>query len=79
MGDIFALLGVEFEAQLAENNVYLEAAYGQLKDQEAILVQTEKLSGVQMKKPSQVPRLMGIRRLRSCLFPTVVVPRTENT
>jgi len=40
------LLGGEFEAQLAENNVYLEAAYGQLKDQEAILVQTEKLSSL---------------------------------
>lgn len=36
----------EFETQLAENNVYLEAAYQQLKDQEAILVQTEKLSSL---------------------------------
>ena len=36
----------EFEAQLAENNVYLEAAYGQLKEQGAILVQTEKLSSL---------------------------------
>lgn len=36
----------EFEARLAENNVYLQAAYGQLKEQEAILVQTEKLSSL---------------------------------
>jgi len=36
----------EFESQLAENNVYLEAAYGQLKEQGAILMQTEKLSSL---------------------------------
>ncbi len=36
----------EFETRLAENNVYLQAAYGQLKEQETILVQTEKLSSL---------------------------------
>lgn len=36
----------EFENQLAENHVYLQAAYGQLKDQGALLVQTEKLSSL---------------------------------
>lgn len=40
------LLGSEFETKLAENNVYLKAAYGQLQDKEAILVQTEKLSSL---------------------------------
>ncbi|NNJ86765.1 MAG: response regulator [Akkermansiaceae bacterium] len=36
----------EFEVQLAENNVRLETAYGQLKEQESLLVQTEKLSSL---------------------------------
>lgn len=40
------LTSSEFETQLAENHVYLQAAYGQLKEQEAILVQTEKLSSL---------------------------------
>ncbi|MCP5536063.1 MAG: response regulator [Akkermansiaceae bacterium] len=36
----------EFEVQLAENHVQLELAYGQLKEQESLLVQTEKLSSL---------------------------------
>jgi len=36
----------EFEQQLAENNVYLQAAYSQLQEQGSILVQTEKLSSL---------------------------------
>ncbi len=36
----------EFEVQLAENNVQLETAYRQLKEQESLLVQTEKLSSL---------------------------------
>jgi signal transduction histidine kinase len=36
----------EFETQLAENHVYLQAAYGQLKQQGAILAQAEKLSSL---------------------------------
>ena len=36
----------EFEAGLAESNSNLEVAYGKLKDQETILVQTEKLSSL---------------------------------
>jgi len=36
----------EFEQHLAEKNVYLQAAYSQLKEQESILVQTEKLSSL---------------------------------
>lgn len=35
-----------FEMELAENHDRLEEAYGQLKEQEAILVQTEKLSSL---------------------------------
>lgn len=36
----------EFEMQLAESHDSLESAYGQLKEQEAVLVQTEKLSSL---------------------------------
>ncbi len=36
----------EFEVQLAENNVRLESAYAQLKEQESLLVQSEKLSSL---------------------------------
>lgn len=36
----------EFEVQLADNNVQLETAYGQLKEQESLLVQSEKLSSL---------------------------------
>lgn len=36
----------EFEVKLSENNVQLEAAYGQLKEQGSLLVQAEKLSSL---------------------------------
>lgn len=36
----------EFEVMLAENNVQLEEAYKQLKEQESLLVQSEKLSSL---------------------------------
>ncbi len=36
----------EFEVKLAENNVQLESAYQQLKEQESLLVQTEKLTSL---------------------------------
>ncbi|MGB1259534.1 MAG: histidine kinase dimerization/phospho-acceptor domain-containing protein, partial [Akkermansiaceae bacterium] len=40
------LLGSDFEQQLHESNIQLENAYGQLKEQRAILVQTEKLTSL---------------------------------
>ena len=40
------LNSAEFEVRLAENNVQLGTAYDQLKEQESILVQTEKLSSL---------------------------------
>ena len=40
------LSSAEFEVQLAENNKRLESAYEQLKEQESLLVQTEKLSSL---------------------------------
>lgn len=36
----------EFETQLAENHVYLQAAHNQLKEQGSLLLQTEKLSSL---------------------------------
>jgi len=40
------LASIEFEVELAENHVYLEAAYSQLKEQGVMLLQTEKLSSL---------------------------------
>lgn len=40
------LNSAEFEVKLADNNERLEEAYGQLKEQESLLVQTEKLSSL---------------------------------